>query len=58
MGERGGGRGEEGGRESRSMGSFHTSINNLVQPSNDKISRENTQIMTVTRNTFGSAEKN
>ena len=26
------GRGEEGGRRSRSMGSFHTSIENLVQP--------------------------
>ena len=31
-------RGREGETE-RGMGSFHTSINNLVQPNSDKISR-------------------
>ena len=36
-------------RGSRSMGSFHTSINFLVQPNSDKISRQNTKIIPVTR---------
>ena len=31
--------GEWGWRKSRNMGSFHTSMNNLVQPNSDKISR-------------------
>ena len=49
-GERGRGEGERSGVGwvSRSMGSFHTSVNKLVQPNSDEMSRKNTQITSVT----------